>query len=68
MPVKKSTKRRVLINGTESGSRVSSRVLEESIQKAVKEGECNILVRADGQQGIGGRIWNGNEKVQGYIR
>lgn len=63
MPAKKSSKK-IVINGTGNGQRVSSRVLEERIQKAVNEGGRNILVKADGQHGIGGRIWNRGEKVK----
>ncbi|MDP2168124.1 MAG: FAD-dependent oxidoreductase [Thermodesulfovibrionales bacterium] len=52
MPVKKIT-----IEGNIDGKRLSSRVLEERIQEAVKDGASDIFVRADGQHGIGGRIW-----------
>jgi NADPH-dependent glutamate synthase beta subunit-like oxidoreductase/glutamate synthase domain-containing protein 3/NAD-dependent dihydropyrimidine dehydrogenase PreA subunit len=67
MPVKKRIKERVVINGTGNGQRVSSRVLEENIQRAVEKGDRNILVKADGQHGIGGRIWNRNEKVKIFV-
>ncbi|MGD2080941.1 MAG: FAD-dependent oxidoreductase [Nitrospirota bacterium] len=56
--------RRVVVEGTAAGQRVSSRVLEESIQEAVRKGARNLLVKADGQHGIGGRIWPRGEKVK----
>lgn len=45
------------IYGNVKGERVPSRILEEKIQEAVKEGARNLHVIADGQHGIGGRIW-----------
>ncbi|MDA8085987.1 MAG: hypothetical protein M0Z75_04740 [Nitrospiraceae bacterium] len=45
------------IKGNIEGARVSSRVLEERIQEAVKDGARELHVTADGQHGIGGRIW-----------
>ncbi len=45
------------IKGNIEGARVSSRVLEERIQEAIKEGARELHVVADGQHGIGGRIW-----------
>ncbi len=39
------------------GARVSSRDLEERVQEAIKDGAREIHVVADGQHGIGGRIW-----------
>jgi NADPH-dependent glutamate synthase beta subunit-like oxidoreductase/glutamate synthase domain-containing protein 3/ferredoxin len=47
----------MIINGNIKGSRVSSKDLEEQIQKAVRDGARELLVKADGQHGIGGRIW-----------
>jgi len=57
MRAEKAERKAVVIEGTEEGRRVSSRVLEERIQGAVAGGAREILVRADGQHGIGGRIW-----------
>ncbi len=45
------------IYGNLNNQRVSSRVFEEHIQEAVKEGARELQVIADGQHGIGGRIW-----------
>ncbi|MCG6552526.1 MAG: FAD-dependent oxidoreductase [Candidatus Magnetominusculus sp. LBB02] len=46
-----------VIKGTIDGGRVPSRLLEEEIQRAVEGGQHDITVIADGQHGIGGRIW-----------
>ena len=47
----------MIINGNVNGKRVSSKDLEEQIQKAVSDGAKELVVKADGQHGIGGRIW-----------
>ncbi|MCX7816487.1 MAG: FAD-dependent oxidoreductase [Syntrophales bacterium] len=54
----------ITISGMENGMRVDSRVLEERIQNAVKEGHRKIHVIAYGQHGIGGRLWSaGRDQV-----
>jgi NADPH-dependent glutamate synthase beta subunit-like oxidoreductase/glutamate synthase domain-containing protein 3/ferredoxin len=55
----------MIINGNVNGKRVSSKALEEQIQKALKDGMKELTVKADGQHGIGGRIWpkHGNVKL-----
>ncbi|MGD0211156.1 MAG: pyridine nucleotide-disulfide oxidoreductase, partial [Desulfomonilia bacterium] len=53
---------KIVISGMEDGKRVQSRVLEERIQQAVQSGRLNIEVKAYGQHGIGGRLWNTNSK------
>lgn len=59
-----SQKPTIIIPGSEKGLRVESRVLEERIQKAVAEGHRHIEVIAQGQHGIGGRLWRaGGAKV-----
>ncbi len=45
------------IQGNIDGKRVPSRILEETIQAALREGVREIEVEAQGQHGIGGRIW-----------
>jgi NADPH-dependent glutamate synthase beta subunit-like oxidoreductase/glutamate synthase domain-containing protein 3/NAD-dependent dihydropyrimidine dehydrogenase PreA subunit len=55
---------KAIIEGTKEAKRVPSRILEEEIQEAVREGARDILVRADGQHGIGGRIWPRGETVR----
>ena len=56
-----------IISGKESDIRISSRKLEEQLQEAVANGHRNLLVHANGQHGIGGRLWRaGNKSV--YIR
>jgi NADPH-dependent glutamate synthase beta subunit-like oxidoreductase/glutamate synthase domain-containing protein 3 len=47
----------MIIQGNVNGKRVSSKDLEAQLQKAVKDGAKDLTVRADGQHGIGGRIW-----------
>ncbi len=45
------------IQGNIDGKRVPSRILEETIQNAIKDGAKDLVVEARGQHGIGGRIW-----------
>ncbi len=45
------------IYGIVNGKRVSSKDLEEQIQAAVKNGRRELKIIADGQHGIGGRLW-----------
>src|SRR5208283_3942791 len=47
----------VTIKGNINGERVPSRILEEKIQQAVQDGVRELRVIAEGQHGIGGRIW-----------
>ncbi|PIV01438.1 MAG: pyridine nucleotide-disulfide oxidoreductase [Syntrophobacterales bacterium CG03_land_8_20_14_0_80_58_14] len=59
-----STKPTIIIPGSEKGARVDSRVLEERIQKAVADGHRNIEIIAQGQHGLGGRLWRaGNDPI-----
>jgi len=58
----------ILIEGTVNGLRVDSRVLEEQVQQAVVDGYRRIVVNANGQHGIGGRLWKaGSEPVHVVI-
>lgn len=54
----------ITIKGSIEGRRVSSRILEERIQEAVRDGAREIRIVADGQHGIGGRIWPQKEPVK----
>lgn len=54
----------VTIYGNVKGGRVPSRILEEQIQHAVREGARRLHIVADGQHGIGGRIWPRGETVK----
>ncbi len=55
----------IVIDGMENGLRVSSRILDERIQKAVSDGHRKIEVIAYGQHGLGGRIWtSANDPVE----
>jgi NADPH-dependent glutamate synthase beta subunit-like oxidoreductase/glutamate synthase domain-containing protein 3/ferredoxin len=53
----------ITIKGNVNGVRVPSRVLEEQIQQAVAGGARELKIIADGQHGIGGRIWPRGERV-----
>ncbi|RJQ42278.1 MAG: 4Fe-4S dicluster domain-containing protein [Gaiellales bacterium] len=71
MAKKKTTTKKTTVNakamtiqGNVKGERVSSRELEELIQRAVKAGSDRLTVKADGQHGIGGRIWPRDHKVK----
>lgn len=54
----------LVIKGSIKGHRVPSRILEEQIQEAVQSGAQEIVVMADGQHGIGGRIWPRGHQVK----
>ena len=57
------------ISGEHEGRRISSRLLEEHIQKAVADGYRRIRIDSLGQHGIGGRLWRaGAETVNIEIR
>lgn len=45
------------ISGIVADKRISSKEMEEKIQKAVREGRRELKIYADGQHGIGGRLW-----------
>ncbi|SDL50683.1 NADPH-dependent glutamate synthase beta chain [Maridesulfovibrio ferrireducens] len=52
----------ICINGVEDGLRLESRILEELIQKSVREGARKLKIDALGQHGIGGRLWISKEE------
>jgi NADPH-dependent glutamate synthase beta subunit-like oxidoreductase/glutamate synthase domain-containing protein 3/ferredoxin len=52
------------IHGIVNGNRVPSRILEEQIQQAVRDGSSELHIIADGQHGIGGRIWPRGERIK----
>ena len=54
-------KESIKIAGVENHVRVDSRILEERIQKAVADGCRHIEVTAEGQHGIGGRLWRAHD-------
>lgn len=57
------SKKVVTIHGIVRGKRAPSRIFEEQIQQAVRDGARELTVHADGQHGIGGRIWPRGESV-----
>jgi len=63
-PGRNSGRKTVTLLGNEDGRRVPSRILEDRIQRAVADGVRNLSIKADGQHGIGGRIWPRGEKVK----
>ncbi len=52
----------VRLKGKDESGRVSSRVLEERIQEAVRSGAQKIEIEAFGQHGLGGRIFLPEDK------
>ncbi len=56
--------KKITIKGNIKDSRTPSRVFEEQIQDAVRNGARNLRVIADGQHGIGGRIWPRGETLK----
>ncbi len=52
-----------IIKASLNGRRMPSRILEEQIQEAVKNGARHLRIIAEGQHGIGGRIWPDNETI-----
>jgi len=56
--------KKATIRGNLNGRRISSRILEERIQQAVRDGARILHIEADGQHGIGGRIWKSGEIVK----
>ncbi|GBE41008.1 NAD-dependent dihydropyrimidine dehydrogenase subunit PreT [bacterium BMS3Bbin09] len=56
--------KKVTLKGNVKGKRTPSRVFEEQIQQAVRKGATNLHLLANGQHGIGGRIWPGDNKVK----
>jgi len=58
----------ITIYGVVDNKRVPSRILEEHVQQAVSEGARALHIVADGQHGIGGRIWPRGENDYHYGR
>jgi glutamate synthase domain-containing protein 3 len=56
--------KKVTLKGNVKGKRTPSRIFEDQIQQAVEKGARNLHILANGQHGIGGRIWPRNEKVK----
>ncbi len=56
--------KKVTLKGNVKGQRTPSRVFEEQIQQAVEKGARNLHILANGQHGIGGRLWPRDEKIK----
>jgi len=54
----------MVIKGNIKGKRIPSRELEEQVQQAVRDGSRTLTIQADGQHGIGGRIWPMGKKIR----
>ncbi len=55
--------KKLTIKGNVDGNRVPSRVLEEQIQEAVENDARELHIEAEGQHGIGGRLWPRGERI-----
>jgi NADPH-dependent glutamate synthase beta subunit-like oxidoreductase/glutamate synthase domain-containing protein 3 len=56
--------KKVTLKGKIKGKRTPSRIFEEEIQEAVIQGARELRILADGQHGIGGRIWPREEGIK----
>lgn len=56
-----STKNSINISGKDNGVRIETRVMEETIQAAVKDGYRRLNIDAFGQHGIGGRLYKAGD-------
>jgi len=56
--------KKMIIQGNVENNRVPSRILEEQVQQAVEDGVRDLRITAQGQHGIGGRIWPRGETVK----
>lgn len=52
-----------IIYGNIGGKRIDSRVLDVEIREAIRQGARDLHVIADGQHGIGGRLWGFTEPL-----
>ncbi len=56
--------KKVTLKGNVKGKRIPSRIFEEEIQEAVRQGARELRIVADGQHGIGGRLWPRGERLR----
>ncbi|MBI4679842.1 MAG: hypothetical protein HY753_01180 [Nitrospirae bacterium] len=56
--------KKITLKGNINGKRTPSRIFEEEIQEAVRQGARELHIIADGQHGIGGRIWPRGEVIK----
>lgn len=52
-----------IIYGNKNGKRIDSKAIDEEIRDAIRSGSNEIHVIADGQHGIGGRLWGFNDSI-----
>lgn len=53
-----------VIEGNRNNKRIESRILDEEIRDAIRQGFVDLHVTANGQHGIGGRLWGFEEPVK----
>lgn len=53
-----------VIEGSRNNKRIESRILDEEIRDAIHQGFVDLHVTANGQHGIGGRLWGFREPVK----
>ena len=56
--------KKITLKGNINGKRTPSRIFEEEIQEAVRQGARELHIIADGQHGIGGRVWPRGEVIK----
>ncbi len=56
--------KKATIKGNNKGKRTPSRIFEQEIQGTIEKGARNLHILANGQHGIGGRIWPRGETVK----
>ena len=56
--------KKVTLKGNIKDKRTPSRIFEQEIQEAVEKGARNLHILANGQHGIGGRIWPRGDTVK----
>lgn len=52
-----------VVEGNRNDHRIDSRMLDEEIREAVRQGATDVQVVANGQHGIGGRLWGFDKTV-----
>lgn len=52
----------ICISGSQNGERIESRIIEERVQEAVRNGARKLEIDAMGQHGLGGRLWISKEE------
>jgi NADPH-dependent glutamate synthase beta subunit-like oxidoreductase/glutamate synthase domain-containing protein 3/ferredoxin len=56
--------KKAVIYGEVDNVRISTRLLDERLQQAINDGARDITIMANGQHGMGGRIWPRGEEIK----